>query len=60
MISEGSNALVDISVFVTLYVFVDTLIGVGAIHIVQVGVNECVLHEILDVLDLVGGRRNAP
>ena len=54
MINEASNGLVDISGLGTLNVFVETVIGVGASHIVQVGVNEGVLHEILDVLDFGG------
>ncbi len=40
MINEASNGLVDISGLGTLNVFVETVIGVGASHIVQVGVNE--------------------
>ena len=54
VVDEAGNGLVDISGLGTLNVLVETVVGVGASHIVQVGVNEGVLHEVLNVLDLGG------
>ena len=42
------------SVLGALDVLVETVVGVGAGHVVQVGVDQGVLDEVLDVLDLGG------
>ena len=54
MVDEAGDGLVDIGGLGTLDVLVETVIGVGTSHVVQVGINEGVLNEVLDVLDLGG------
>ena len=54
MITEASNGLVHISGLGALNVLVETVVGVGASHVVQVSINQGVLYEVLDILDLGG------
>ena len=54
LVDEAGDGLVDVRGLGALDVLVETVVGVGAGHVVQVGVDQGVLDEVLDVLDLGG------
>ena len=53
-VDEALDGLVDVGGLGAFDVFVQTVIGVGARHFVQVVLDERVLHEVLDVFNLGG------
>ena len=51
-VHQAAHGLVDVRGLSALDVLVQTVVGVGAGHVVQMVLDEPMLHEVLDVLDL--------